>query len=33
VLHGGHVVETGTHQQLLALDGHYAHLYKLGFKS
>jgi subfamily B ATP-binding cassette protein MsbA len=33
VLHGGHVVETGTHQQLLALDGHYAHLYRLGFKS
>lgn len=32
VLEGGRVVETGSHTQLLALGGHYSHLYRLGFK-
>jgi subfamily B ATP-binding cassette protein MsbA len=32
VLANGKIVETGTHQELIARDGHYSHLYKLGFK-
>lgn len=32
VLEAGRIVESGTHTQLLALNGHYSHLYKLGFK-
>lgn len=29
VLHGGRLVELGSHQELLALDGRYAHLFRL----
>ena len=32
VLHGGHIVEQGTHQELLARAGHYKYLYDLQFK-
>ncbi len=32
VLDSGKVVETGSHQELLAQGGHYSHLYRLGFK-
>jgi ATP-binding cassette subfamily B protein len=31
VLHNGKLVEQGTHQQLLAADGHYRKLYELQF--
>jgi subfamily B ATP-binding cassette protein MsbA len=33
VLHHGEIVETGTHQQLLELDGHYAALYRMQFNN
>jgi subfamily B ATP-binding cassette protein MsbA len=33
VLEAGRVIETGSHAQLMALGGHYSHLYKLGFKT
>ncbi len=29
VMHQGHVVEQGNHQQLLAIGGHYAQLYRV----
>jgi len=32
VLDGGRIVETGTHHELLASDGHYAALYKMQFR-
>jgi ABC-type multidrug transport system fused ATPase/permease subunit len=31
VLDDGKIIEQGTHQELLANQGYYAHLYKLGF--
>lgn len=33
VLETGRVIETGSHAQLMALGGHYSHLYRLGFKT
>ena len=33
VLEAGRVIETGSHAQLMALGGHYSHLYRLGFKT
>jgi subfamily B ATP-binding cassette protein MsbA len=33
MMNAGRIVETGTHAQLVALNGAYAHLYKLGFQS
>jgi len=33
VLEAGRVIETGNHAQLMALGGHYRHLYRLGFKT
>ncbi len=32
VLHGGRIIETGTHDELLARDGRYAHLYRIQFR-
>ncbi len=32
VLEGGRIVETGTHQQLLAAEGRYAELYEVQFR-
>jgi subfamily B ATP-binding cassette protein MsbA len=33
VLEAGRVMETGSHAQLMAVGGHYSHLYRLGFKT
>ena len=31
VMDSGHIVESGTHQQLMAANGHYANLHQQGF--
>ena len=31
VLEKGHVIESGSHEELLAENGHYAHLYRRDF--
>ena len=33
MMNAGRIIETGTHAQLMALDGAYAHLYKLGLNA
>jgi len=33
VLHGGVVVETGTHDELLARNGRYAHFHRIQFRA
>lgn len=33
VLEKGNLVESGTHDELLALDGLYAHLYKIQYRN
>jgi subfamily B ATP-binding cassette protein MsbA len=33
MMNAGQIIETGTHAQLLAQDGAYAHLYRLGLNS
>ena len=33
MMNGGRIVESGTHAELLVLDGAYAHLYRLGFQN
>ena len=33
VLHEGGIVETGSHEELLARGGHYSRLYELQFKA
>jgi ATP-binding cassette, subfamily B, bacterial MsbA len=33
MMNAGRIVETGTHAQLLAQNGAYAHLYRLGLNS
>ena len=33
VLHGGSIIETGTHDELLARDGRYAHFHRIQFRT